>query len=188
MPFWGADRLSDTELLDLIAYVTTSEPPPPGTGGGTTEGGTGGEGTTEGGTTEGGTGGEGTEGGTTEGGTTEGSACTSDHAKVGQIAILKNHFHGIGGTATILDDCTIGVESFDFDGNGINVQMYAGLAGNYEDGFSISDNLKNFPVGYQDASLTFTLPEGRTMDDLDGISVWCVPVGVSFGDGLFQAP
>jgi hypothetical protein len=31
-----------------------------------------------------------------------------------------------------------------------------------------------------------TLPSGRSLDEVDGLSVWCVPVGVSFGDGLFS--
>jgi hypothetical protein len=26
------------------------------------------------------------------------------------------------------------------------------------------------------------------MDDLNSISVWCVTVGTSFGDGVFSAP
>jgi len=26
------------------------------------------------------------------------------------------------------------------------------------------------------------------MDDLNSISVWCVTVGISFGDGVFTAP
>jgi hypothetical protein len=31
-----------------------------------------------------------------------------------------------------------------------------------------------------------TLPEGRTLDELDGISIWCVAVGVDFGSGRFE--
>jgi mono/diheme cytochrome c family protein len=111
--------------------------------------------------------------------------CGSDHPKVGQVAILQNHFHGIGGTATITDNCTIEVVDFDFDGNGINVQIYAAANGNYANGFSISPNLKNFPIGYNKASLTLDLGD-HTLDEVDGISVWCVPVSVSFGDGLFE--
>jgi len=38
---------------------------------------------------------------------------------------------GVSGIATILDDCTIQINGFDFDGSGINVQLYGGLAGDY---------------------------------------------------------
>ena len=72
------------------------------------------------------------------------------------------------------------------NGNGIDIRIYAGLDGDYTAGFAISDNLYNFPVGYEDTTLTLTLPEDRTLDDVDGVSVWCVTVGVSFGDGIFQ--
>jgi cytochrome c2 len=159
MPFWGADRLADDELRNIIAFLIASEmpmvdpevdpepDPEPGPTG-----------------------------------------CGQTHPKIGQIAELQNRFHGVGGTAVVVDDCTIRIDSFDFDGNGINIQVYGATNGNYGDGFSLSDNLKNFPVGYEDATLTLTIPDGRTLDDLDGISVWCVPVGVSFGDGLFAAP
>jgi len=46
--------------------------------------------------------------------------------------------------------------------------------------------LISFPIGYDNASFTLTLPESITLDDFNGVSVWCVPVGTSFGDGIFQ--
>ena len=115
----------------------------------------------------------------------EPEGCASDHPKVGQVAILQNHFHGIGGTATITDDCTIEITDFNFDGNGINVQIYGATGGDYDNGFSMSSNLVNSPVGYTNTSLTLNLGD-HSLDEVDGISVWCVPVGVSFGDGLFE--
>ena len=88
----------------------------------------------------------------------------------------------------MVDNCTIVVEEFGFDGNGIDVQMYAAKNRQYGAGFSISDQLYNFPIGYKNDTLTLTVPEGKTLEDIDGISVWCVTVGVSFGDGIFSAP
>lgn len=112
--------------------------------------------------------------------------CGSTHAKVGQQAVLVNRVHGIGGTATIVDDCTIRIDDFTFDGAGINVQIYGGLGGAYASGFGMSDNLVG--PAYESVTLTVQLPEDRTLDDLDGVSVWCVPVGIDFGSGLFQDP
>ena len=116
------------------------------------------------------------------------SGCSADHPSVGQVASLSTFSHQVAGTARIVDDCTIVIEDFHFDGGGINVQVYAGLGGDYEPpvGFSVSDNLLG--QRFEGGTLTLTLPEGRTLDDLDGVSVWCVPVGVSFGDGLFEEP
>ena len=43
--------------------------------------------------------------------------------------------------------------------------------------------------GYDGTETVYAqLPVGLTLDDLDGISVWCVPVASSFGDGLFRDP
>ena len=159
MPFWGADRLSDAELRDVVAFVmevsqgglptgpvVPMDPPidPPPAGG-----------------------------------------CDATHPRVGQVAELSTRFHEVSGTATIVDDCTIVIEGFTFDSRGIDVQVYAGMGGDYDGGFSISEDLlRGRP--YEGETLTVTLPAGRTFDDLDGISIWCVPAGVSFGDGLFR--
>lgn len=157
MPFWGANRISDDELLDVISYVnmisreTTNPDPDPDPD--------------------------------PDPNPNPGD-CTSDHPKVGQVAQLRNFSHDIGGQAIIVDDCTIRIENFTFDGAGINVQLYGATGGDYDNGFSMSGDLRR-AGGYNGETLTFTLPEGRTLDDVDGVSVWCVPVGVSFGDGLF---
>ena len=84
-----------------------------------------------------------------------------------------------------LFQCTIEIREFTFDGQGIDVRLYGGLGGNYDDGFAIGDNLLN-PAGWNGKTVRFTLPDDRSMDDLDGVSVWCVPVGVDFGSGMFS--
>jgi mono/diheme cytochrome c family protein len=160
MPFWAADRLSDDELRDLIAFVLTAD------GGGT--GGTGGNG---------GAGGAGGDPGLRE--------CDATHPKVGQMATLSTLAHSVSGTAEIIDDCTIRVTDFNYDGGGINVRFYSGQGGNYVGGFPMSEDLIR-ATPYIDESVYAQLPEGRTLDELDGISVWCVDVAVSFGDGIFQ--
>ena len=54
-------------------------------------------------------------------------------------------------------------------------------------GFSMSGDIRR-SGGYNGDTVFAQLPEGRTLDELDGISVWCVPVATSFGDGLFGTP
>jgi mono/diheme cytochrome c family protein len=114
--------------------------------------------------------------------------CASTHPTVGHVAELRTIFHGVQGTATIVNDCTIRIDDFFFDGNGIDVRIYAGLGGDYDGGFAITDDLFNFPTGYSGATVYAVLPEGRSLDNLDGISVWCVDAKVDFGSGTFAAP
>lgn len=160
MPFWSADRLDDDELRDLIAYLALEQAPttPP----------------------------DPVDPPAPPPDEPPGpSGCTSSHPMVGATAVLVESFHDVGGIARIVDDCTIEISEFTFDGEGIDVRLYGGLGGNYDDGFAIGDNLLR-DGGYQGETLTFTLPQDRTMDDLDGVSVWCVPIGVDFGSGSFE--
>jgi mono/diheme cytochrome c family protein len=167
MPFWGADRLSDEELRDVIAYVhdrSRDNRTVPDAGMGSGDGGTGGR------------------------------ECDADHPMVGATADLTTRAHGVMGTARIVDNCTVVIDNFTYDGGGIDVRIYGASAEaaserNYEQGFSMSGNLVR-STGYEGETLRLTLPEevdGQpiTLDDLGGVSVWCVDVGVSFGDGVF---
>lgn len=175
MPFWSASRLSDNELRDIIAFVRANDPRTivdPGNNAGDVD-----AGVSDGG------GGSVDAGGTLDAG--GGGGCPATHPSVGRTATLRARSHGVGGTATIIDDCTIEITNFSFDGLGIDVRFYSGLGGNYDDGFSMSDDLRR-RTPYLGETVLARLPAGRTLDELDGISVWCVPVGVSFGDGLFQ--
>jgi len=169
MPFWAADRLTDDELRDLVAYLgeidfsTTS--------------------TTM--TTTGDTDSDGTDSGTTgDPTTTTGSGCDMTSARIGWTAELSTKFHGVTGTAEIIDDCTVLITDFGYDGTGIDVRIYGGVEGDYDNGYPMTDDLLK-AGGYSGATLIATLPDGESMDDLDGVSVWCVDVGVDFGSGSF---
>lgn len=156
MPFWGGDRLSNGELIDVIAYVLGNVPP------------------------------------TADAApmidaapTLDAGSCPKTHARVGQTAQLITRFHNVMGLATIVDDCTIVISNFSYDGTGIDVRVYGGLGNNFVSGFPMSDDLL-LPGGYQNDTITATLPMGKTLSDLDSLSIWCVDVAISFGDGTFQ--
>ncbi|MCA9662445.1 MAG: DM13 domain-containing protein [Myxococcales bacterium] len=162
MPFWAADRLSDAELRDLVAYLALVDEPM---------------------TTSDGTDSDGTDSGTT----TSGGDCPTTSARIGWVAALSNNFHGVGGTAEIVDDCTVVISNFTYDGTGIDVRIYGAQGGDYDNGFPMTGDLLK-AGGYNGATLVATLPDGESMDALDGISVWCVDVGVDFGSGAFAPP
>ncbi len=154
MPFWAADRLSDGELADIVAYLQSGELDTVNVG--------------------------------TNTGSGAASNCTSNHSKVGLSARLTERFHNVSGLATIVDDCTIEITEFFYDGGGINVHVYAGNELRFherEGGFSIKSGLLG--TAYFGGTLTITLPDDVTLDDFDSISIWCVPVGSSFGDAQF---
>ena len=111
--------------------------------------------------------------------------CAKTHPRVAQRAVLQRYIHGTSGVATIIDDCTVDITGFAFDGGGIDVRVYGGLRRDFQRGFAMGNDLRR-PGGYKDAKVRVNLPPGRSLDDLDGISIWCVPAGANFADGLLE--
>ena len=112
--------------------------------------------------------------------------CASSHAMVGQTGELSTLAHSVSGTVTIIDDCTIEITNFNYDGLGLTVEVYAGIDENYFPpvGFSLSEDLAG--TTFENQTLTVQLPTNKTLDNLNGISIWCSDVGVSFGDSLIN--
>ena len=119
MPFWGANRLSDEDLLDLVAMLELGEVELAVVSGKIKTG-------------------------------TSNGECASDHPRVGQTAELITRFHNVTGTATLVDNCTIEITNFNY------------------------------------VTFRLSLPADMSLDDFDSISIWCVAVGISFGDAIFQ--
>ncbi|MEZ4287740.1 MAG: DM13 domain-containing protein [Polyangiales bacterium] len=132
----------------------------------------------------------GTSGASGEAGAGGSVACTNVDPKVGQTAELSTLAHGVSGTATIVDDCTIRLDNFNYDGGGPNVQVYAGpqngSSGSFEppDGFAISENING--RSYESETLFITLPGGITLDDFNCVSIWCSDFNANFGEGCFM--
>jgi hypothetical protein len=114
------------------------------------------------------------------------TSCTKLSPKIGQVATLSTRAHGVSGKARIVDDCTIEITNFNYDGGGLpDVFVYGAKAANYASGFAIGPNL--FGKAQSNATIVLTLKE-KDLDNLDGISIWCVRASANFGDGLFVAP
>ena len=154
MPFWSAERLTDQQMIDIIAYLGTTEATKKDTGA------------------------------LDISKTDAQSSCGKTHAKVGQTLSFSTKSHKVAGTVTIIDDCTLSFQNFTYDGGGIDVQIYGGTDQNFSNSLSLSKDI--YGTAYDQSSLTLRLPTGRTLDDFNSLSVWCVDVGISFGDGKFQ--
>lgn len=157
MPFWSADRISDRQIRDIIAFLQTSEPPD------TMENDDRVDLSLAGARTD----------------------CGSSDPRVGRALTFRTVAHRVAGTATIIDNCTIRLDGFTYDGGGINVRVYGGRGGNYGSGIPLSRNMVG--QSFSNGQATIRLPAGVDLEQFDGLSIWCVAVGFSFGDGLFEA-
>ena len=109
---------------------------------------------------------------------------TSTHPLVGTSAEFSNIAHDISGTLTVIDDRTLEVSDFTYDGFGVTVFFYTGTDGDYRDGSPgagpIGTQLNGRP--FNGETIRLTIPDNLTLDDFNGISVWCIPFSTSFGD------
>jgi Electron transfer DM13 len=113
------------------------------------------------------------------------AACGKSSAKIGQVASLSTRSHNVKGQAKVIDDCTLEISNFSYDGGGLSkVFVYGGKGGNYAAGFAIGPNLKG--TVFNNQTLRVTLQAGD-LDKLDGISIWCTDANANFGDGTFAA-
>lgn len=111
--------------------------------------------------------------------------CTKTHSMIGYYGYFETLAHGVSGRAEIIDDCTIKITEFYYDGKGPDVYFYAAKDHQYgdENAFAIS-NAINGPA-YENAEFMLTLPNDKTMDDLNGLSVWCIDFNANFGQVEF---
>ena len=111
--------------------------------------------------------------------------CEATHPKVGYTAELETHQHDVSGTVHVIDDCTLEIRNFHFDGGGVDVRVIGSTDTDFENGYTLSENLLR--DAYSGETLTVSLPNGVTLDDFEHLSVWCTAAGVSFGDGQLEA-
>ncbi|TPH15644.1 DM13 domain-containing protein [Litorilituus lipolyticus] len=109
------------------------------------------------------------------------TSCESTHTMVGYSGFFETFHHNVAGKATIIDDCTIEISQFDYDGGGPDVYFYGAINHKYNstDAFPIGNKL-NGQI-YNNATITIKLPQNKTLDDLTGLSVWCVDFSADFG-------
>jgi len=111
--------------------------------------------------------------------------CAKTHPNVGYNGTFSTLAHNVTGKATIIDDCTIQITEFSYDGKGPLVYFYAAIDHQYNtnSAFAIGAQLQG--QVYDAAELTVTLPIGKSLDDLNGLSVWCADFNADFGNVSF---
>jgi hypothetical protein len=112
----------------------------------------------------------------------------AEYARAGWRAELSTRFHAVEGTVTIVDERTLQVDHFTYDGPAPAVYFYLGAEDTniaFTNGLSVPPQLIR---DYNDESLTLTLPAGETLDGYNAVSVWCADVRVNFGSGTFFPP
>lgn len=108
--------------------------------------------------------------------------CGNDHPMVGATGTFSTIAHDVMGDAIVLDNCTIEIRNFSYDGGGPDVFFYGAIDHDYAgaSAFKMGEQL-NGRV-YLNESITVTLPNNKTLDDLNSISVWCVDFNADFGN------
>jgi cytochrome c len=163
MPFWAQDRLSDAEVRDLVAFLTAAPAP-----------------TNPDRVPE--------EEPAPDQEPMPDPGCGKTHPRVGWTADLGvNTGEGqVSGFVTVVDDCTLELHDFSYDGNGIDVRVYGSSNETFRPAFTMGPNL----VGriFTKQTLRVSLPSERSLDDLSWVGIWCVAVGADFGSGPFEAP
>jgi len=107
--------------------------------------------------------------------------CTADHPFVGRSSELSNLAHGVSGTVTVLDDCTLEVTNFNYDGGGPAVFFYAANDRDFRNFTAIIGPRLN-GQRWVNNTLVLPIPEGTTLDDFNSLSVWCQDFNANFGD------
>jgi mono/diheme cytochrome c family protein len=185
MPFWAKDRLSDGEVRDLVAFIRHDAPAadasapvadagvPPDAAPPTDASA------------------DAVVAHDTRPGSPDvppASGCGKTNPRVGWTADLGiNTGEGqVSGFVTMIDDCTLQLTKFSYDGNGIDVRVFGSKVKTFRPGFVIGPDL--FGHRYTKATLNVTLPPGKTLDDLDWVSIWCTKARADFGSGPFLPP
>lgn len=112
------------------------------------------------------------------------AGCSFEHRFVGRSAELSSKAHGVSGTLTVLDDCTLEITNFNYDGGGPSVFFYAAIDGNFSNYTAILGPQLNGREWINE-TLQLVIPDGTSLDDFNSLSVWCSDFDANFGDVFF---
>jgi hypothetical protein len=116
------------------------------------------------------------------------SAAAQGYPRANWVATLSTLQHRVSGTVTIVDERTLRLDNFNYDGTAPAVYVYATIVDSRASqiaGRSVGPELKQ---ALTNASFTVQLPLGQTLDAYGAVSIWCADFRVNFGSGTFKAP
>ena len=124
----------------------------------------------------------------TLGNTANTRSCAADSTKVGYTGTFSTLAHDVSGRATVIDNCTLEISMFNFDGAAPNVRFYASIDGNFSgsEAFGIGERIEG--QSYSNETIILELSDGKFVDDFDSLSVWCVEFQADFGNLRLEAP
>lgn len=126
-----------------------------------------------------------------------GASAAAAHAggpypRAGWSARLSTLQHGVSGRVTIVDENTLELSQFNYDGAGLaqGVFVYLGASNTqtaFVNGLRVGPDLRR-AGGYSNETFTVDLPAGMTLDGWNAVAIWCVTASANFGSGTFAAP
>jgi hypothetical protein len=114
----------------------------------------------------------------------------SSYPRAGWETHLSEAGHGVSGTVTIVDERTLRLTHFNYDGHAPDMFVCVGT-NKTRNAFRTGVGLLVGPRlarAYQDETLEVQLPEGQTLDGWNAVCIWCVSVQFNFGWGTFAPP
>ena len=114
----------------------------------------------------------------------------SSYPRAGWETHLSEAGHGVSGTVTMVDERTLRLTHFNYDGHAPDMFVYVGTnktrnAFRTGAGLAVGPRLAR---AYRDETLVVQLPEGQTFDGRNAVCIWCVAVQFNFGWGTFAPP
>lgn len=110
-----------------------------------------------------------------------------EEARIGWEAELIGSAHDVSGTAVLVAEDRLEIRDFYYDGGGLNARFFLVAAGaRFNRDIELTGNLVGSPSDGE--TLVLDLPEGLEADAWNAITLWCIPAGVSFGEGVFGPP
>lgn len=105
---------------------------------------------------------------------------------IGWTAELIGTAHDVSGTAVIVDENTLEIRDFTFDGGGINARFFLLADGaEFHRDYELTDNLVGSPSNGD--TLVLDIPVD-SFEEWNLITLWCIPASVSFATGEFRPP
>jgi hypothetical protein len=111
--------------------------------------------------------------------------CAKTHSKLGHYGFFDSRAHNVSGRAEFIDDCTIKITEFNYDGGGPEVYFYGAVDHMYSEDAAFAIGQKINGIVYNNNEVILRIPDNKTLDDITGISVWCADFDANFGQVTF---